>query len=265
MLGFGDQLLTLTSAPANIVHPELQIGMLRFEVKELPEPIWLDKQYVIDQKLVIPAGFSAGSKILTWWRWDRRPKHEDPNELLRLPMAIDLFLLDHPKDFTRFQRFIETLRLLDTQAQQFLARHQEDLGSILDSAASRTHVLQTIAYLREEPLPEQGVNYSKNNRVNLLDDAAKTYPLPLVAMRNHPDIPQQLLDLDPASRSKVFRLFCHAEDPAAGVVGLVEFLQNLAEVTDNNELQALCRDLQQPQQLQKAMNGLWEWLLAYQG
>ena len=179
LLGFGEQLLTLTGSPSNILHPELQTGMLRFAVQELPEPLWLDKKYVLDQKLVIPTGFGAGAKIIAWWRWENRFVRDGEDEAIRLPLAFDLFLLDHAKDFLRFQRFIESLRLLDTQARQFLAKHQEDIGSLLDNKTSRVNILQTISYLREEPLPEQGIQYNKNSRLNLLDEIAKTYPLPL--------------------------------------------------------------------------------------
>ena len=45
-----------------------------------------------------------------------------------------------------------------------------------------------------------------------------------------------MLYLDPGSRSKLFRLFSHAEDPAAGVVGLTGFLKNLANLSGDQEL-----------------------------
>ncbi|TVR44287.1 MAG: hypothetical protein EA402_07455 [Planctomycetota bacterium] len=230
-LGLGSASYTLTKAIKNQLHPELQDPMFAIEVEEFPEPIYLDRQYCFDHQFSVPSSYGPGDRLLLWMRRTVRHRNQDSKQpATHLLMASDCFLYDQPLEFQRFRVFLRSKRILDTQARDFLARYGDDFPKLVESPKGMERILDCLGNIAEWPDPENGFRRNVESDASL-EGLAKSYSVPLLAVRSHSSLPAELLKRNPEERVNIFRLLCFAEDPNQGSDSLMVFLRDLGAAT----------------------------------
>ena len=223
-MGLARQLLTLSRTVEVRAHPELLEDFAFLHCEGLDEPICCDRDYLRRNNIRFTSAYGAGAQVLAWTRLDRRRRSDDPaNPLVEIILVIDLFLLDTPNDFKRFQAFVEGMQLRDAQGRAFLASAAEDMPLI----ALETEQLPTVVRQLAGIVDGSEVTLPGGDRPGYRALGA-TYATALCSLRKSPLLPPVLLALPPHERHALFRLLCHAEDQEDGPAGLVQFVSALS-------------------------------------
>jgi hypothetical protein len=171
-------------------------------------------------------------------------------------MARDIFLLGDWREFQRFKQFVKSMRILDTQARNYLAEHHGEFPAMAPDAAAMDTLLGYLGHIADWPDLEGG------DKSGSLETVAKTYSKDLVPVRSSPHLAALLLKRDPDLRFNLFRRFSFVEDTKGGSSSLVKFLQALAGATRKEEVIHACQEMHTSRDLQRGFSSIRQALLS---
>jgi hypothetical protein len=257
-IGLSEQLLTLTCSMENRHHPALQESMFHIRVAEVPEIIYLERQYVFDNQMSIKASYGKDEKILVWLqRVLRANTLTAGKESVDLLMVRDMFLLGDWREFQRFKHFVKSMRILDAQARSYLAEHHQEFAELANDLEGMERILNSLEKIAE--WPDLDGNASKASSLELV---AKTYSKDLTPVRASPLLPGLLLTRAPDVRFNIFRLLSFVEDPAGGTSSLVKFLIALGAATNDRDTVENTAEVKSGRDLQRAFGAIRKYLFS---
>lgn len=251
-MGLARQLLTLSRTVEVRAHPELLDDFAFLHCEGLDEPVCCDRDYLRRNNIRFTSAYGAGEQVLAWTRLDRRRRSDDPaNPLIEIIAIIDLFLLDTPNEFKRFQAFVEGMQLRDAQGRAFLASKAEELPLMV----LETEHLPAVARHLAGIVDGSEITLPDGDRPGYRALGA-TYATALCGLRKSPLLPPVLLALPPHERHALFRLLCHAEDQEDGPAGLVHFVSAMCAASSIPALAEAGASISDAAGLRVALNDL---------
>jgi hypothetical protein len=250
-VGLSEQLLTLKGPVQNKHHPDTQEPMFVINVKEIEEPLYLERNYVFTNQVTIKTSLGLDDKVLIWQARSLRPRAGSTSgPLVPVLMAREFFLLGEWREFGRFKTFVKSQRILDAQARQWLADHHQDLPKLAGAAPLVEKVVDVLGHIAE--WPDLEAHIIQGPKLNALELVAKTYSAGLAAFRASPHLCEAMIKRSPDIRFNIFRLLGYVEDPMHGSKALVTFLNTLAGELRDSESIALCGRISGARDLAKA-------------